>query len=171
MDVLREFDIEFIKLKEGEHHFEYQITEPFFKAFNSSLTGQDIVLNLLFIKTNSMFTLVFDLKGTIELDCDRCLTRIGLPIKSKHTVLVKITEHPKENEDDLMYLSPHDYKLNIAQHVFDFVYLSLPIKKTCADVGLVCDPAVTDKITSYIDVDTIPNDQPERDTDDEDEDE
>jgi hypothetical protein len=36
---------------------------------------------------------------------------------------------------------------------------------------LVCDPAVTDKITSYIDVDTIPNDQPERDTDDEDEDE
>lgn len=169
MNVLREFDIEFIKLKEGEHWFEYHISESFFKAFNSSLTGREIVLKLQFLKSTNMFTLVFDLKGVIELDCDRCLTTIGIPIQSKHTVLVKVTEHLKENEDDLIYITPHDYKINIAQHVYDFIYLSLPIKRTCSDVGLVCDPAVTDKITSTIDVDTIPNDQPERDTDEDDE--
>ncbi len=169
MDVLREFDIEFIKLKEGEHKFEYHISDEFFKAFNSSLTAQDMLVSLLFTKSGSMFTLVFGISGKIKLDCDRCLSTIDFPVKDSHTVLVKISDYPQESSDDLIYLTPHDYKLNIAQHVYDFINLSIPIKKTCSEVGRVCDPAVTEKINSVIDVETIANDLPERDTDEEDE--
>jgi uncharacterized metal-binding protein YceD (DUF177 family) len=169
MGAFRDYDIEFIKLKEGEHRFEYQLTDSFFKAFNSSLSTQDIRVDLLFTKSGSMFTLDFEINGHVEVDCDRCLTRISLPISDQHRVLVKLTEYPMESEDDLVYISSHDYKLNIAQHIFDFVNVSIPIKNTCADVGLVCDPAVTQKITSTIDVDVAEFDIPERDTDDEEE--
>lgn len=172
MNVLREFDIEFIKLKEGEHRFEFHVGDAFFKAFNSSLTAQDIAVSLLFIKSGSMFTLVFDFDGKLETDCDRCLSSIGIPVNGRHTLLVKITEHPKENEDDLIYLSAHDYKLNVAQHIYDFINLSIPIKKTCTDIGLECDPAVTEKINSVIDVELADDDAadlPEWNTDDEEE--
>ena len=170
MDVLRDFDIEFIKLQEGKHQFEYHLTDAFFERFNSSLSARDIRINLLFTKSSSMFTLDFDIEGIVIVDCDRCLTSINLPIHGKHTVLVKLTEHQLENEDDLIYISPHDYKLNIAQHLYDFVLISIPIKNTCQDVGLVCDSSVTAKITSMIDVD-LPDseDLPERDTDEEEE--
>ncbi len=169
MDPLREYDIEFIKLKEGEHRFEYHLTESFFKAFNSSLSTQDIKVDLLFLKSGSMFTLDFEIGGMVEVDCDRCLTRIHIPIHNRHKVLVKMTEYPMESEDDLIYISHHDYKLNIAQHIFDFVNVSIPIKNTCEDVDLVCDPTVTGKITSMIDVDVAEGELPERDSDDEDE--
>lgn len=169
MDVLREYDIEFIKLKEGQHRFEYHITDAFFKAFDSSLSAQEMQVTVLFTKSGSMFTLDFEINGKVELDCDRCLTTISLPLKDKNTVLVKVTEHPLESGDDLIYLSTHDYKLNVAQHVYDFILLSIPIKKTCSDIGRICDPSVTEKINSVIDVETIANDIPERDSDDEEE--
>lgn len=167
MDALREYDIEFIKLKEGEHRFEYHLNDHFFKAFNSSLSTQDIRVDLLFTKSGSMFTLDFSIDGMVDVDCDRCLTRIGIPVKNKQKVIVKVSEHPRESDDDLIYISSHDYKINIAQHMFDFVNISIPIKNTCSDVGLVCDPAVTGKITSMIDVATEDEDIPERDSDEE----
>jgi uncharacterized metal-binding protein YceD (DUF177 family) len=169
MGAMREYEIEFIKLKDGEHHFEYHLTDAFFKAFNSSLSTQDIRVDLLFIKSGSMFTLDFQVRGHVEVDCDRCLTRIAIPIHDEHRIVVKQVDYPIESSDDLIYISNHDYKLDIAQHIFDFVNVSIPIKNTCADVHMVCDPAVTGKITSMIDVGTEDTDLPERDTDEEEE--
>ena len=171
MDKMKEYDIEFIKLKLGEHHFEYHLDDNFFKAFNSSLSAEDIKVDLLFTKSNTMFTLVFEVSGKVGLECDRCLSPIQLPIRDQHTVIVKVTEFPMESEDDLIYIGTHEYKINIAQHLYDFVCLSIPIKKTCSDVGKVCDPTVTSNITSVIDIENG-DDIPERDTDEnEDEDE
>jgi len=170
MDVFREYDIEFIKLKEGGHQFEYHLTDAFFKAFNSSLSTQGVKVDVLFTKSVSMFTLDFKIEGLVEVDCDRCLTRIVIPIHNEQKVVVKQTEQLLESEDDLVYISSHDYKLNIAQHIFDFVNVSIPIKNTCSDVGLICDPAVTAKITSVIDIDMADVDVPEQDTDYEEED-
>jgi uncharacterized protein len=169
MGAMREYEIEFIKLKDGEHHFEFHLTEAFFKAFNSSLSTQDIRVDLLFTKSGSMFTMDFKIRGHVEMDCDRCLTRIVVPIHDEHRIVVKQVEYPVEGSDDLIYISNHDYKLDVAQHIFDFVNVSLPIKNTCADIGLVCDPAVTGKITSMIDVGEEDDDLPERDTDEEEE--
>lgn len=166
MEVLRDYDIEFIKLKLGDHKFEYHLDESFFKAFKSSLSAEDIQVNLLFHKAEMMFTLTFEFSGKVSTECDRCLTAIHLPVKGKHIVLVKITEYPMENEDDLLYISPGDYKLNIAQHLYDFVSLSLPIKKTCQDVGKTCDETVTKNITSMIDVE-LGDRLPDRDSDEE----
>lgn len=170
MGVLKEYDIEFIKLKLGDHSFEYHLDRSFFEAFNSSLSSQDIKVDLTFRKSDTMFTMVFELQGNVDVECDRCLSPVSLPIKGKHTVLVKITDHPMENEDDLIYIGSHEYKLNIAQHLYDFVCLAIPIKKTCHDVGMTCDPAVTSNITSMIDVDNG-DEIPERDTDIEEEEE
>ena len=164
MDVLREFDIEFIKLKEGKHHFEYHLTEPFFKAFHSSLSVQDIRVDLEFTKATNMFTLDFEINGRVNVQCDRCLSDIFLPVKGKHQVLVKVSDHAAGSDDDLIYITSHDYKINIAQHIFDFVMVAIPIKNTCEQVGQTCDPAITGKITSLIDVGEH-DDLPERDSD------
>ncbi|MCC6817584.1 MAG: hypothetical protein IT245_01655 [Bacteroidia bacterium] len=44
--------------------------------------------------------------------------------------------------------------------------MSIPIKKTCSDIGKICDPSVTSNITSIIDVENGDL-LPERDTDEE----
>jgi uncharacterized protein len=150
---LKAFDIEFVKLKIGEHQFDYSITNDFFKAFDSSLKAEDLKLNLQFTRGNNMFTLLFKLHGMVKVECDRCLTEIDLPIESENTLMVKITENILEDQDDIIYILPSEYKLNISQPLYDFILLSLPIKKTCDKVGKVCDSSITGKITQVIDID------------------
>lgn len=170
MQSLKEYEIEFIKLKLGDHQFEYHLDADFFKAFNSSLSTNDVTVKLLFHKSETMFTLTFDFWGKLTTECDRCLSELELPVSGKSTLLVKITEYPLENEDDMIYISSSDYKLNVAQHIYDYVSLSVPIKKTCEDVGKKCDETVTAKITSMIDVE-MGDRLPDRDTDDTEEEE
>ncbi|MDP2175790.1 MAG: DUF177 domain-containing protein [Bacteroidota bacterium] len=165
MNLLREFDIEFVKLKEGNHHFEFVVKDDFFKAFESSLSVHEIKVDIDFIKNTSMFTLNFTISGKINTECDRCLNDLQLPIFGEYQLLVKITDSELEDEDDLIYIGSSDYKINIAQHLFDYIYLSIPIKKTCNDIGRKCDPAIEEKITMVIDVDTTGDDLPERDSD------
>lgn len=148
---LRAFDIEFVKLSNGEHEFEFSIDDELFKAFDSSLRAVDLKLNLLFSKSSGTFSLVFRINGKVRVECDRCLTEIDLPISSTNTLMVKITENIIEDQDDIIYIQPNDYKLNIAQPLYDFILLALPIKKTCEDVGKQCDPAFTQKIAQVID--------------------
>jgi uncharacterized metal-binding protein YceD (DUF177 family) len=66
--------------------------------------------------------------------------------------MVKITENLLEDQDDIIYMLPSEYKINIAQPLFDFILISLPIKSTCDMVGKVCDSAITGKITDVIDI-------------------
>lgn len=149
---LKAFDVEFVKLNYGEHDFEFTVTDSFFEAFESSLKARDLKLNLKFTKAQSNFTLQFNFSGKVNVECDRCLTAIDLPVTGSNTLMVKITENLLEDQDDIIYISPGEYKLNIAQHLYDFILLALPIKKTCSDVGLVCDETITGKITQVIDV-------------------
>ncbi len=161
---LKQYDVEFVKLNEGTHQFDFEVDNTFFKAFESSLTAQNLSVKLHFTKATNMFTLLFEVQGIVNVECDRCLQDIQLPIKNSQTLMVKVTEFaPEEEEDDLVYISPADYKLNVAQHLFDFILLSMPIKKVCKDTGKTCDPAITDKITGEIDVEL--QIEPTQDTD------
>lgn len=84
-------------------------------------------------------------------------------------LMVKITENLLEDQDDIIYMLPSEYKMNIAQPLYDFILLSLPIKKTCDMVGRACDTAITGKITQVIDVE-LQETEAERATDFEEED-
>jgi uncharacterized metal-binding protein YceD (DUF177 family) len=149
---LRAFDIEFVKLNFGEHRFDFPINDDFFKAFDSSLKAEDLKLDLNFTKAANTFTLVFSIHGKVKVECDRCLSPIDLPIESTNTLMVKVTENLLEDQDDIIYILPSEYKLNIAQPLYDFILLSIPIKKTCDHVGRDCDSTITGKITQVIDV-------------------
>lgn len=152
MSKVREFEIEFIKLKLGVTEFEYHLTDEFFKAFNSSLSSDDIHVKLNFLKTESMFTLTFDFQGTVHTECDRCLSSIELPVDGHEVLLVKVTDREMEDEDDMITVGSNEYKLDVSQHIYDFVNLALPLKKVCRDAGKVCDETVAGRITSMIDV-------------------
>ncbi len=149
---LRAFDVEFVKLSFGEHWFDFDINNDFFETFESSLRAENLKLRLGFTKGSNTFTLQFLIEGIVNVECDRCLTPINLPISSNNTLMVKVTENLLEDQDDIIYILPTEYKLNIAQPLYDFILLSLPIKKTCDIVGKDCDPAIVGKITQVIDI-------------------
>ncbi len=146
---LEDFDIEFVGLKNGTHHFRYRIDDAFFALFEKSpVQGGNVELEVTFEKDNHLFQLHFDFTGTLTVNCDRCLTEIAYPVDTTFELMVKTVENPADAPDDenITHISPADIKFNIAAPIYDSLVLELPLARYCEDVGKTCDPAVLDKL-------------------------
>lgn len=73
----------------------------------------------------------FDIAGSMDLPCDRCNENMTYPIHGKHQVLVKLENQENPVADEIIYLSPDAYEINVADTLYDFHILSIPLKKDC----------------------------------------
>ncbi len=146
MKNLAAFDIPFAGLSMGMHQFDYELDESFFKEFEE--TGYKRVrihVDLDFNKSKSVFTLSFKFSGYINKECDRCLDQVKVGINENHVMLVRLDDDPGLDDqiDDIIVLGRTNFKLNIAQHLYDYVSLKLPMRSVHKDGE--CNPEI-DKI-------------------------
>jgi uncharacterized protein len=126
---ISKYDIAYKGLKEGKHKFEYQIDDKFFELFDVSLVQKaNVQVKVTFEKRSTLLTLLFKIKGTVELTCDRCLENYNQPIKLKAELFVKFGEAKFEEGDDVLWVLPDEHHINIAQLLYEYVILSIPIK-------------------------------------------
>lgn len=165
---LRQFDIPFVGLNEGEHAYTFEIDRSFFAAFPESLIQDgDLYVRLtLDKKKESFFVLDFFVDGTINTECDRCLDPITLQLHGRQQVMVKFEDEASQkdyDDPDVMLLDPKDTSLNIAQQLFELINLQLPMRKTCdmdAIADKSCNQAVLDKLTHLDEQDEEPEVDP-----------
>lgn len=134
MNKLQQYEIAFKGLKEGPHQFKFKVGDVFFSHFKEAYIHRgniDIVVDL--DKRSNLLVLEVQFSGSIKTTCDLCCEEGDLPISGKEQLLVKFTETPGE-EEQVIYLMPGETTLNIAQHLYEFIALSVPIRKVpCAD--------------------------------------
>ncbi|GAB3812701.1 YceD family protein [Pontibacter rugosus] len=130
MKKLRDYEIGIAKLSNKKHSYEFVLDDAFFDEF-----GKEIILggNLQAIvemdKTESLLTFHFDIKGTVKLICDRSLDEFDHPVDVQATFRIRYGEENAELDDDLWQITPNTQSINIAQHLHDYISLSLPMKK------------------------------------------
>ena len=129
MKSLKEFNIQFVGLKQGEHSFEYDIDKKFFEEFdynefNDATLKTDVVLN----KKPTLLELHFEVMGTVNVNCDITNEAYDQEINCDFDLVVKFgSEYNDENEDILII--PHgEYEINIAQQLYELIVLSVPTK-------------------------------------------
>ncbi|NNC95453.1 MAG: DUF177 domain-containing protein [Chitinophagales bacterium] len=126
----REYSIPFIGLKEGIHHFDFEVKSNFFEEFENSLVENcDIEIELIFEKSSRLFVLEFKIDGEVELECDRCSEPYMQNIFGDYTVFVKFEDANKENEDDVVYISREATHLDLRELIYDYINLSIPMRK------------------------------------------
>lgn len=146
------YDIAYKGLKEGLHEFDYSIDAKFFELFEQSLVeNAEVSAKVIFEKRSSLLALHFDLSGTVELTCDRCLEKYNQPVKQKAKVYVKFGEGESEEGDDVFWISPEESEVNIAQLLYEYTVLSIPIKHVHPDKtgSNSCNPDMLEKIKKY----------------------
>jgi len=55
------------------------------------------------------FTFTFE--GIVETECNRCLDSIKIPVSGKESIVIKITEEPKESDGEIFYIALMKYHL------------------------------------------------------------
>lgn len=130
MDTLKAYDIPLKGLNFGQRSFEFTVDAAFFRAFeHSSIAEGAIEARVMADKRANMVVLDFEIEGTVRAECDRCAEDIDLPITGTQQLMVKYSELPREEEDDILYVHPDEAKLNLGRYIYELIHLSVPIRK------------------------------------------
>ncbi len=140
MSSRREFDIAFVGLKPGIHEFEYSITDKFFEDYQQAdLHNIAAQVKLSLDKKTGFILLKFEIGGTVEVTCDRCgSSTLPWTLFDEFNIVVKLVENPEEMNDqeedpDVYYISRSESHLHVADWIYEFIVLSLPMQKMCAE--------------------------------------
>jgi uncharacterized metal-binding protein YceD (DUF177 family) len=137
MNFRREFEIAFVGLKPGLHHFEYHIDDKFFANYGKQdFSNCNANVKLELDKKSSFMLLKFDIDGIVDAHCDRCGNPLTLQLWDEFKVMVKLVDNPdemneQEEDPDVYYISRGESHLHLADWIYEFINLSVPLQKTC----------------------------------------
>ena len=134
----RDFEIAFVGLRPGVHEFNYTIDDRFFEAYQQQdFRNCTAHVKLLLDKKSSFMLLRFEVGGKLETTCDRCNSNLPLELWDEFSITVKMVEEPElmneqEDDPDVYYISRGESHIDIADWVYEFVNLSIPMQKVCS---------------------------------------
>lgn len=130
MKDLKQFDIDILNLSNKKHEFEFTGDDSFFALFGQSLIQQgNFKTKLTIDKSETMLQLFFRIAGLIELVCDRTLENFDYPIDLEQKLILKYGEENQELTDEIEIISRDTQRINVAQYIYEFIGLAIPMKK------------------------------------------
>ncbi len=154
MDRLKDYDIPFKGLKEGQHEFSYEVNGSFFELFEEPLVERgDVKVKVLLNKSSALMTLDFNINGQVETVCDNCLEAMVLDVKHKARMFLKFGEEYDEPTDEIIVLPHEAYEVNVAQLIYEFICVVLPIRHVHEEDengNLTCDPEMLSRLDEYL---------------------
>lgn len=144
MDVLKKYSIAFKGLGEGTHRFDMKVDDRFFEAFEGSeIRRGNADVRLTLDKRGNGMALDFDIRGEVAVECDRCLEEFMMPVRYEGTLHVRYSDCERESDGEVMWISPSETELNVAQYIYESICLSLPYQRVHPDDSegrSTCDP-------------------------------
>jgi len=127
---LAHFDIDIFKLANKQHNFQYHIGKSFFEHFeNSPLQQADLNVEVTLDKQDNLITVLYDIQGTVELECDRSLEKFDYPVAVQERIIYQYGDEEQELDDDIVIITNNTQSINIAQYLYEFVNLAVPMRK------------------------------------------
>ncbi|MEN7547124.1 DUF177 domain-containing protein [Rapidithrix thailandica] len=127
---IREFSINIRNLSNKVHAFDFEIGKAFFDHFQSDLLQNgNCTAHVSINKTETMMILNFEIKGMIELTCDRSLELFDYPVEIREAIYIKFGEHYEEQAEDMLIIPAGQISIELSQYIYEFLSLAIPSKK------------------------------------------
>jgi len=127
---LKDFDISFIGLKQGNHEFEYELNDSFFEHFGfNEFCSSKMNVKAILTKGSTMMELAVKGNGTVEVNCDRTNEPFKMNLNPTLDLVIKFGEEYNDEDDELLVLPHGEYQFNVAQYLYEMTVLSLPQKR------------------------------------------
>jgi len=104
MKSLSPYLIKFSGLKEGIHHFNYELGNKFFKSFDYyDFLDSNLSVDLELEKKPTLLNLKFSFSGEIEVQCDVSMENFNLDLKTNYSVVVKFKDNITSTDDKVIF--------------------------------------------------------------------
>lgn len=155
MNKLKQFEIAFGGLSFGVHQFEFSVDDKFFEGFESSIIqGGKLIAIVHLQKQSQLLTFDFDIKGTIDVECDRCCDQFELPVIIHEQMLVKFGDEKREEDIDVYVIPASETHINVAQQIYEYIAVAKPMHVVHPDNAKgesTCNPEFIEKLKSIND--------------------
>ena len=130
MKEIKKYDINLVKLGNKSHEYEFEIDDRYFELFDQDFVlGGHLQATVQLNKSELLLQFNFLIDGTVRLTCDRSLEEFEQPLKVNETLLVRYGPENLELDVNVFQIVPETQYINVAQHLYDFIGLALPMKK------------------------------------------
>jgi len=127
---LKKYDIAIFGLENKAHEYVFESGDAFFAAMEQQLIQRgQFRTRLVLDKSSTMIRLDFHIQGQVELICDRSLEPFEEPIDVTERLFLKFADEAGELTDEIELIPWDTQQINVARYIFDFIGLSLPMKK------------------------------------------
>jgi len=146
-----EYIIDYKSLESGTYEVDYHIDKEFFELFPDPLVENgDVDVHVVFKVSLAALQFHFDIQGTLDVECDRCLEHFDMPIEGSYDMVAKIGDEatPEEENDDFITISSKESDIDLSKHIYEFVILSMPPQRVHPDDedgNSTCNPDMLDR--------------------------
>ena len=131
MKQLKDYAIQFVGLKNGEHLFEYNVKDKFFKHFEyEDFNSVDVNVEVQLEKKTTLLELHFKINGFVNVNCDLTNEPYNQEILNTFDLVVKFGEDYNDEEIDILVIPHGEYQINIQQYIYELIVLAVPNKLT-----------------------------------------
>ena len=122
--------IKFSGLKEGLHHFNYEIGNKFFKNFDYyDFLDAKLFAKLELEKQSTLLNLKFSFNGEIKVQCDVSMESFNLDLETEHAVVVKFKDDIISSDDKVIFMPAGSHSIDVSHLIYESIILAVPQKK------------------------------------------
>ena len=130
MNYLKAFTIQFVGLKQGEHDFDYQIDNTFFKHYEyDDFNAVDVTVDVTLIKKSTLLEFNFHAYGAVNVNCDLTNEPYDHPLEATYNLVVKFGQEYNDDLEDIVIIPHGEFEFNIAQYIYELIVLAMPLKR------------------------------------------
>ena len=140
-------------LSQGPAFFEWKTGRDFFLSFgNTEILDADLSVRASVVKDGRDVCVDCELKGTLTVSCDRCLSPVSMEISPSFGLRLCCTAGAAVDDDsaqdgrELVPVSAADSEYDLSQAVYDYALLALPIQ--CVHREGECDRETVARLSS-----------------------
>lgn len=127
---LSKYDILIHGLEDKNHEYEFEGNDIFFQEFEQDIIeGGSFKAKVLLEKNATFIRLNLDIASRLRLQCDRSLDIFEEEFSSREMHIFKFGGSAAEMSDEMEIIPFGTHKINIANLLFDYILLQVPMKK------------------------------------------
>jgi uncharacterized protein len=146
----REFVLPIAGLSLGNKHYTFELGRQFLELYDDSeILDCEVYVDLLFDKRENMIEMNFNMKGWLEVPCDRCADEYHQEIEGRQTLILKYGDHFEEESDEIIIIPSDLHEFDVSQLIYEYMVLLLPIRKVHPedeDGNSGCNPEVIKRL-------------------------
>ena len=127
---INQYNINLKSLSEKDD-FSFDFSNELFLYYDkeNDLKTTNGTCNIQINKRDGLIEMYFNIKGNVNLNCDRSLKEFNFKINKKKKIIIKFEKIDEEINDEIVFIKQNTDVINVSKFIYEFFLLSIPLKR------------------------------------------